>query len=412
MRGDIGPGHSRDSTEEKEENSRVSSVQLINSLLSRAVEAAASDIHFEPREKCLVVRLRVDGILHPETTLVGEIRDSVVSRIKILANLDISERRQPQDGRLRIRIPSAEKSRIVDVRVSTLPTIFGERVVLRILDPGQSPRSLEDLGLELDSLQKFQGALQRSHGLILVSGPTGSGKTSTLYSSLRYLNRDGVNIVTAEDPVEYSLSGVNQLEIQERIDLNYSRALRSFLRQDPDIIMVGEIRDPETAEISVRAAMTGHLVLTTLHTNDAPSAILRLHELGVEPFLIGNTVRLVCAQRLIRKICETCRQSAEFSGETLAQLPGLARAGSRPAFRGGGCRRCRGTGYRGRTGLFEVLELTATIRDMIGSGKNLGPLVNGVLFRSRLTTLRETGLRKVKAGLTTLEEVQRATLDV
>ena len=259
MRGDIGPGHSRDSTEEKEENSRVSSVQLINSLLSRAVEAAASDIHFEPREKCLVVRLRVDGILHPETTLAGEIRDSVVSRIKILANLDISERRQPQDGRLRIRIPSAEKSRIVDVRVSTLPTIFGERVVLRILDPGQSPRSLEDLGLELDSLQKFQGALQRSHGLILVSGPTGSGKTSTLYSSLRYLNRDGVNIVTAEDPVEYSLSGVNQLEIQERIGLNYSRALRSFLRQDPDIIMVGEIRDPETAEISVRAAMTGHL---------------------------------------------------------------------------------------------------------------------------------------------------------
>ncbi len=288
MKGDTSDSHFSEQRETKQDGNRGPAVRLVNVLLSRAVHLGASDIHIEPREESLVIRLRVDGVLRPAMTLDRQIRDSLVSRVKILANLDISERRLPQDGRLRIRVPQSNGSRVIDVRVSTLPTACGEKLVMRILDPAQIPLSLEQLGLEPASLLKFQRALHSPHGLILVTGPTGSGKTSTLYSCLGHLNREEVNILTAEDPIEYSLPGINQLEIKEQIGLSFSRALRSFLRQDPDIIMVGEIRDGSTAEISVKAAMTGHLVLSTLHTNDAVSAIARLGNLGVESFLIGR----------------------------------------------------------------------------------------------------------------------------
>ena len=344
-------------------------------------------------------------------TLDRQIRDSLISRVKILANLDISERRLPQDGRLRIRVPQSNGSRVIDVRVSTLRTACGEKLVMRILDPAQIPLSLEELGLEPASLLKFQRALRSPHGLILVTGPTGSGKTSTLYSCLGHLNREEVNILTAEDPIEYSLPGVNQLEIKEQIGLSFSRALRSFLRQDPDIIMVGEIRDRSTAEISLKAAMTGHLVLSTLHTNDAVSAITRLRDLGIESFLIGSALRLVCSQRLVRSICELCRQPVQIS---MKGLPGILGGQDGPllsASRGGGCGHCRGSGYRGRTGLFEVLDVTPALRETIQRGSAPSELESGTRSEGILT-LWESGLLKVRAGLTTVEEVRRATLDL
>ena len=408
---DTSDSHSSEESEAKQGDNRGPAVRLVNVLLSRAVHLGASDIHIEPREEALVIRLRVDGVLQPVMTLDRQIRDSLVSRVKILANLDISERRLPQDGRLRIRVPQSNGSRVIDVRVSTLPTACGEKLVMRILDPAQIPRSLEELGLEPASLLKFQRALQSPHGLILVTGPTGSGKTSTLYSCLGHLNREEVNILTAEDPIEYSLPGINQLEIKEQIGLSFSRALRSFLRQDPDIIMVGEIRDRSTAEISVKAAMTGHLVLSTLHTNDAVSAITRLGNLGVESFLIGSALRLVCAQRLVRRICEPCRQPVQISMKGLPGIPGAQDGPLLSASRGGGCKHCRGSGYRGRTGLFEVLDVTPALRDTIQRGSAPRELEDGARSEGILT-LWESGLAKIRAGLTTVEEVRRATLDL
>ncbi len=391
--------------------SQCAAVRLVNVLLSRAVALGASDIHVEPREEALVIRFRVDGILQPAMTLDRQIRDSLVSRVKILANLDISERRLPQDGRLSIRVPQGTGSRVIDVRISTLPTACGEKLVMRILDPAQIPLSLEKLGLEPASLRKFQKALHSPHGLILVTGPTGSGKTSTLYSCLGHLNREEVNILTAEDPIEYSLPGINQLEIKEQIGLSFARALRSFLRQDPDIIMVGEIRDRSTAEISVTAAMTGHLVLSTLHTNDAVSAITRLKDLGVESFLIGSALRLVCAQRLVRRVCEFCRQPMQNPVKGLPGIPEAQEGTLFSASRGGGCRHCRGSGYRGRAGLFEVLDVTSVLRDTIQRDSDPSELERKARSEGILT-LWESGLAKIRAGLTTVEEVRRATLDL
>ena len=403
---------SRSSEERETEqgDNRGPAVRLVNVLLSRAVEAGASDIHIEPREEALVIRFRVDGILQPVMTLDRQIRDSLVSRVKILANLDISEHRLPQDGRLCIRVPQSSGSRVIDVRVSTLPTACGEKLVMRILDPAQIPLSLEELGLEPVSLQKLQQALHSPHGLILVTGPTGSGKTSTLYSCLGHLNREEVNILTVEDPIEYSMPGINQLEVKEQIGLSFARALRSFLRQDPDIIMVGEIRDRLTAEISVKAAMTGHLVLSTLHTNDAVSAITRLRDLGVESFLIGGALRLVCAQRLVRRVCEFCRQTVQIPVEGLPGIPEVQEGAVFFASRGGGCRHCRGSGYRGRAGLFEVLDVTAVLRDRIQRDSSPSELESEARSAGILT-LWESGLAKIRAGVTTVEEVRRATLD-
>ncbi len=391
-------------------DARGSVIGLVNELLSEAVHMGASDVHIEPREEILVVRIRVDGVLQPAMTLDRQIRDSLVSRVKILANLDISEHRLPQDGRLRIGVPQGDGSRVIDVRVSTLPTACGEKLAMRILDPARIPLSLEELGLEPAPLLKFQRALRCPHGLILVTGPTGSGKTSTLYSCLAHLNREEVNILTAEDPIEYSLPGVNQLEIKEQIGLSFSRALRSFLRQDPDIIMVGEIRDRSTAEISVKAAMTGHLVLSTLHTNDAVSAFSRLRDLGVEPFLIGSAVRLVCAQRLVRSICKLCRQPVRVSIKGLPAIRGTRGGSLLSAYQGAGCTQCRGSGYRGRTGLFEVLEVTPALSEKIQRDSAPSELENGAASDG-LLTLWESGLAKIRAGFTTLDEVRRATLD-
>ena len=411
MRGESSNRRSSERSGAESSGNQGPAVRLVSVLLSRAVDLGASDIHIEPREEALVIRFRVDGILQPAMTLDRQIRDSLVSRVKILANLDISERRLPQDGRLCIRVPQSNGSRVIDVRVSTLPTACGEKLVMRILDPAQIPLSLEELGLEPASLLKFQKALHSPHGLILVTGPTGSGKTSTLYSCLGHLNREEVNILTAEDPIEYSLPGINQLEVKEQIGLSFARALRSFLRQDPDIIMVGEIRDRPTAEISIRAAMTGHLVLSTLHTNDAVSAITRLKDLGVESFLIGSALRLVCAQRLVRRVCEFCRQPVQIPVEGLPGIPGAQEAPLFSASRGGGCRRCRGSGYRGRAGLFEVLDVTAVLRDTIQ--RDSGPSELESEARSEgILTLWESGLAKIRAGLTTVEEVRRATLDL
>ena len=385
-------------------------VRLVNVLLVDALRRGASDIHVEPYEKELRIRFRIDGILYDVMHPPLKLRDALISRIKIMAKLDISEKRLPQDGRIKIKVKVDARSRELDFRVSTLPTLFGEKVVLRLLDKENLMLDMTKLGFEPESLTKFQRNIARPYGMVLVTGPTGSGKTNTLYSALQSLNTTETNIMTAEDPVEFNLMGINQVQMKEQIGLNFAAALRSFLRQDPNIVLVGEIRDFETAEIAIKAALTGHLVLSTLHTNDAPSTISRLMNMGIEPFLVATSVNLIQAQRLIRRICKDCKQEQPTPPEALVEVGFPAEeAKSLTTYKGKGCSTCNNTGYKGRIGLYEVLEVTDEIRELILIGASALELRKKAIDDGMIS-LRESGLHKIRNGVTTIEEVVRETV--
>jgi type IV pilus assembly protein PilB len=385
-------------------------VRLVNVLLVDALRRGASDIHIEPYEKELRIRFRIDGVLYDVMRPPLKMRDALISRVKIMSKLDISEKRLPQDGRIKIKVKVDARSRELDFRVSTLPTLFGEKVVLRLLDKENLMLDMTKLGFEPESLVKFQRNISKPYGMVLVTGPTGSGKTNTLYSALQSLNTVQTNIMTAEDPVEFNLMGVNQVQMKEQIGLNFAAALRSFLRQDPNIILVGEIRDFETAEIAIKAALTGHLVLSTLHTNDAPSTISRLMNMGIEPFLVATSVNLIQAQRLIRRICKDCKREHSTPPEALMEVGFTAEdAKSLRSFKGKGCSTCNNTGYKGRIGLYEVMEVNDEIRELILIGASSLELRKKAI-EDGMITLRESGLQKIRAGLTTLEEVVRETV--
>jgi type IV pilus assembly protein PilB len=386
-------------------------IKLSNVLLIDALKRGASDIHIEPYEKEFRVRFRIDGILYNVMALPMKLRDPLISRLKIMAKLDISEKRLPQDGRIKIRLKVEDRSRDMDFRVSSCPTLWGEKVVLRLLDKTKLMLDMTKLGFEPESLERFKRAISKPYGIVLVTGPTGSGKTNTLYSAIAQLNKPDTNIMTAEDPVEFNLVGINQVQIKDQIGLNFASALRSFLRQDPNIILVGEIRDYETAEIAVKAALTGHLVLSTLHTNDAPSTVSRLVNMGIEPFLVGTAVNLIQAQRLIRRICANCKHEVtDVPSKTLIEI-GFApeQVGTFKLYKGRGCGVCNGTGYKGRVGLYEVMEITEGIRDLIMVGATAVELKKKALEEGMLT-LRMSGLEKIKNGVTTIEEVLRETV--
>ncbi len=385
-------------------------IKVSNLILIEALKAGASDIHVEPYEKEFRVRFRVDGILHNIMALPMRTRDPLISRLKIMAKLDISEKRLPQDGRIKIRLRVEERSRDLDLRVSSVPTHFGEKVVMRLLDKSKLQLDMTALGFDQEPLRRFKDAIDRPYGIVLVTGPTGSGKTNTLYSAIAALNDPTVNIMTAEDPIEFNLAGINQVQMKEQIGLTFASALRSFLRQDPDIILVGEIRDFETAEIAVKAALTGHLVLSTLHTNDAPSTINRLMNMGIEPFLVATSVNCICAQRLVRRICTQCPEEVETPPQMLIQV-GFApdEVKTVKIKRGRGCERCNQTGYKGRVGLFEVLQFSDEIRDMILSGASSIELKRKAIEEG-MVSLRMSGLQKIREGATTLEEVLRETV--
>ena len=385
-------------------------VRLVNVLLVDALRRGASDIHVEPYEKELRIRFRIDGVLYDVMRPPLKMRDALISRVKIMAKLDISEKRLPQDGRIKIKVKVDSRSRELDFRVSTLPTLFGEKVVLRLLDKENLMLDMTKLGFEPESLVKFQRNISRPYGMVLVTGPTGSGKTNTLYSALQSLNTVQTNIMTAEDPVEFNLMGINQVQMKEQIGLNFAAALRAFLRQDPNIILVGEIRDFETAEIAIKAALTGHLVLSTLHTNDAPSTISRLMNMGIEPFLVATSVNLIQAQRLIRRVCKDCKREAPTPPEALMEVGFSAEdAKALKTYKGKGCSTCNNTGYKGRIGLYEVMEVNDDIRELILIGASSLELRKKAI-EDGMITLRESGLHKVRAGLTTLEEVVRETV--
>jgi type IV pilus assembly protein PilB len=382
-------------------------VKLCNLILLNAIQKGASDIHIEPYEKQYRVRYRIDGVLHQEMTPPLKLKNAITSRMKIMATLDIAERRLPQDGRIKLRIG---KNREMDFRVSTLPTLYGEKIVLRLLDRDKLELDMTKLGFEAKPLSAFKDNIHRPYGMCLVTGPTGSGKTTTLYSALSELNQEDVNISTAEDPVEYNLAGINQVQMHDDIGLNFATALRSFLRQDPDILMVGEIRDFETAEIAVKAALTGHLVLSTLHTNDAPSTVNRLLNMGVEPFLVTASVNMIVAQRLARRICKDCGVPDE-SVPTQALLDGgmsQAEAKACQPKRGQGCRNCANTGYRGRVALYEVMVLSDPVKDLVLQGASTAELKSEAI-RLGMSTLRRAGLNKVAEGMSTLDEILRVT---
>jgi type IV pilus assembly protein PilB len=385
-------------------------IKVSNLILIEALKAGASDIHVEPYEKEFRVRFRVDGILHNIMALPMRTRDPLISRLKIMAKLDISEKRLPQDGRIKIRLRVEERSRDLDLRVSSVPTHFGEKVVMRLLDKTKLQLDMTQLGFDQEPLRRFKDAIDRPFGIVLVTGPTGSGKTNTLYSAIAALNDPTVNIMTAEDPIEFNLAGINQVQMKEQIGLTFASALRSFLRQDPDIILVGEIRDFETAEIAVKAALTGHLVLSTLHTNDAPSTINRLMNMGIEPFLVATSVNCICAQRLVRRICTACAEDVETPPQMLIQV-GFAPDEVKTLHikRGRGCERCNNTGYKGRVGLFEVLQFSDEIRDMILSGASSIELKRKAIEEG-MVSLRMSGLQKIREGSTSLEEVLRETV--
>jgi type IV pilus assembly protein PilB len=382
-------------------------VKLCNLILLNAIQKGASDIHIEPYEKQYRVRCRIDGVLHQEMTPPLKLKNAITSRMKIMATLDIAERRLPQDGRIKLRIG---KNREMDFRVSTLPTLWGEKIVLRLLDRDKLELDMTKLGFEAKPLASFKDNIHRPYGMCLVTGPTGSGKTTTLYSALSELNQEDVNISTAEDPVEYNLAGINQVQMHDDIGLNFATALRSFLRQDPDIIMVGEIRDFETAEIAVKAALTGHLVLSTLHTNDAPSTVNRLLNMGVEPFLVTASVNMIVAQRLARRICKDCGVPDETIPVQALVDAGMGQAeakGCQPK-RGQGCRTCANTGYKGRVALYEVMTLTDPVKDLVLQGASTAEL-KAEAIRLGMCTLRRSGLNKVGEGMTTLDEILRVT---
>ena len=395
------PGTGHDLLEDK-----APVVNLVNRVLRAAEEIGASDVHFEPTELFVRVRFRLDGVLGTMTHLPKKIRQAVIARIKVMASLDIAERRLPQDGRMKLQIDSTHS---IDVRVSVLPCLHGEKVVLRLLDRSKLNLDLNALGLEKPDLERILSALDHPYGMILVTGPTGSGKTTTLYSALQYLNTPFVNIVTVEDPVEYHLNGINQLQIKEEIGLNFSAGLRSFLRQDPDIIMIGEIRDQETANIAIQAALTGHRVFSTLHTNDAPRAITRLLDMGIEPFLVSSSLSLIIAQRLVRKICEFCKERDVISPEPLLALGFDPEEIERiEPLKGRGCIRCQHTGFRGRVALFEILPLTEAFHHKILTRAPAFEL-KAVAMQAGIQSLRQSGLRQIQYGLTTMDEVASAT---
>jgi len=385
-------------------------IKLVNVILMSAIHKGASDIHIEPYEKEFRVRYRVDGILYNIMSPPMKFRDAITSRIKIMAKLDIAEKRLPQDGRIKIRFADNGVTKDLDFRVSCLPTLFGEKIVLRLLDKDKLMLDMTKLGFEAESLAKFEVAIQKPWGMVLVTGPTGSGKTNTLYSSISRINTPETNIMTAEDPVEFNLAGVNQVQVRENIGLNFAAALRSFLRQDPNIILVGEIRDFETAEIAVKAALTGHLVLSTLHTNDAPSTVNRLMNMGIEPFLVASSVNLICAQRLVRRVCANCKEPHDTPPPALLQAGFSAEdAHSVTPMMGKGCDKCNNTGYKGRVGLYEVMEIDDELRELVLVGASALELRKRAIEHGMIT-LRHSGLLKVKAGLTSVEEVARETV--
>jgi type IV pilus assembly protein PilB len=376
-------------------------VKLVNSLIADAVNKGASDIHIEPFEKKLRVRYRIDGVLHEMMSPPYKMKGAVTSRLKIMAELDIAEKRVPQDGRIKIRI-GAKK---IDLRVSSLPTIFGEKIVMRILDKSNLQIDLTKLGFHPDALQKLVRGIEMPYGMVLVTGPTGSGKTTTLYSALNKINLPEYNIMTAEDPVEYNIDGINQVMVHEEIGLTFAAALKAFLRQDPNIVMVGEIRDLETAGIAVKAALTGHLVLSTLHTNDAPSTINRMIDMGIEPFLVASSVNVIMAQRLVRKLCVKCKSKETIHPEALREL-GIPSESPFEIFKPEGCTACNNTGYSGRTGLYEVMPISEAIREMI-LNRASSTEVKEQAVREGMSTLRGDGIYKLKAGITSLQEVLR-----
>ena len=385
-------------------------IKLVNVILMSAISKGASDIHIEPYEKEYRVRYRIDGLLYNVMAPPLKMKDAITSRVKIMAKLDIAEKRLPQDGRIKIRFTDAGQQRDIDFRVSCLPTLFGEKIVLRLLDRTKLMLDMTKLGFEPESLAKLETQIAKPWGLVLVTGPTGSGKTNTLYSSISRINTMDTNIMTAEDPVEFNLVGVNQVQVRESIGLNFAAALRSFLRQDPNIILVGEIRDFETAEIAVKAALTGHLVLSTLHTNDAPSTINRLMNMGIEPFLVASSLNLVCAQRLVRRICTGCKIDDPLPPAALVNVgftPELAE--TVVPKKGKGCEKCNQTGYKGRVGLYEVMEINEELRELILVGASALELRRKAIEEGMIT-LRGSGLRKIADGVTTIEEVVRETV--
>jgi type IV pilus assembly protein PilB len=385
-------------------------VKLVNVVLGDAVKRGASDIHIEPYEKEFRVRFRIDGVLQSIMSPPLKLKDAITSRLKIMSKLDISEKRLPQDGRIMLKMQIGGRKKQLDFRVSTLPTLWGEKIVLRLLDKENLRLDMTKLGFEAESLVKFEKAILKPYGMVLVTGPTGSGKTNTLYSAISRLNQPDTNIMTAEDPVEFQLGGVNQVQMKEQIGLNFAAALRSFLRQDPNIILVGEIRDFETAEIAIKAALTGHLVLSTLHTNGAPETITRLMNMGIEPFLVATSVHLICAQRLVRRICKDCTEVMEVPVQTLLDA-GFTPEESKTVKiqKGKGCGVCNNTGYKGRCGLYEVMEVDDEIRELVLVGASAVELKKKAIERGMIT-LRRSGLIKVAAGMTTLEEVARETI--
>ncbi len=381
-------------------------VKLVNLILTDAIKKDTSDIHIEPYEKDFRVRYRIDGLLYEVMRPPKKLRNALTSRVKIMADLDIAERRLPQDGRIKLKMG---KNREMDYRVSVLPTLFGEKIVLRLLDKSNLQLDMTKLGFETPQLGGFQNAIHKPFGMVLVTGPTGSGKTTTLYSALSELNKTSENISTAEDPVEFNLTGINQVQMHESIGLNFAAALRSFLRQDPDIIMVGEIRDFETAEISIKAALTGHMVLSTLHTNDAPSTINRLLNMGIEPFLVASSVNCVVAQRLARRICAECKvEDPEVTKEKLQEAGMSAEEANCTPYKGSGCDNCAETGFRGRVAVYEVMVMTDTLKEYVLNGASAAEIKQEAI-RGGLATLRRSILNKVIEGTTTIEEVYRVS---
>lgn len=383
----------------EEQNAPV--VKLVNTLLSEAVKVGASDIHIEPYERTVRVRYRIDGVLQEIMEPPLKMKNAITSRLKIMAELDIAERRIPQDGRIKIKIGDKK----IDLRVSTLPCIFGEKVVMRILDKGNLTLDLANFGMEEKALRDVAAAVAMPYGMVLVTGPTGSGKTTTLYSCLSRVNQPGVNIMTAEDPVEYNLDGINQVQVRDEVGLTFAAALKAFLRQDPNIVMVGEIRDLETGSIAVKAALTGHLVFSTLHTNDAPATVNRMVDMGLEPFLVASSTNLIMAQRLVRRICKNCKEELKVAPEVLVDVglePGTA------VYHGKGCERCKGSGYAGRQGLYEVMPISGAIRELILDRASTSELRRKAQEEGMLT-LRMDGLLKIRKGITTIEEVLRET---
>jgi type IV pilus assembly protein PilB len=385
-------------------------VRLVNIILTDALKRGASDIHIEPYEKSFRVRFRIDGVLYEIMNPPLKLKDAITSRIKILAKLDIAEKRLPQDGRIRLKMRIQGRPKELDYRVSTLPTLHGEKVVLRLLDKANLMLDMTKLGFEKASLKWFEEAIFSPYGMVLVTGPTGSGKTNSLYSAISRINSPETNIMTAEDPVEFQMPGINQVQLKESIGLNFASALRAFLRQDPNIVLVGEIRDFETAEIAIKAALTGHLVLSTLHTNDAPSTINRLMNMGIEPFLVATSVNLIAAQRLIRRVCQKCKEPEDVPIQALLNVGfSEAEAPNVQLYKGRGCEACNQRGYKGRIGLYEVMKITDDVRELILSGASAVELRRRAI-EDGMISLRHSGLQKIRDGVTSIEEVVRESV--